>query len=175
MSCETTGGNLLGCKTTGGIRYFYVADFSDVVSTTVTSGVITAMTMASGSPAPKFYKFEVLRDTSNFDVTTKGSPENGTEVFEQVLNLSFNEITAARNLVYESLAKARTVTIAVDQNGRAFFFGRNNGLDMTGGTIASGKKGEDFNGYTAVLTATEPTPLYEFSMGLFTTMSSTFV
>lgn len=157
ISCEITSGITLGCKDVmGGVQYFWLTNFENVATTTLASGVITAITMASGSPAAKFYKYQVNRNTSDFSAPIKSSVENGTTVYEHTMNLQFNKIEAIKSLQVQLVSAARLVAVAVDFNGKAFYLGRVGGLDATGGGMESGKKGEDFAGYKLTLTGAEP-------------------
>ena len=158
MSCEITGGrSQTNCKdATPGIQYVYLTNFENIASTTVTANKITAITMVSASPVHKFYKFMVNRQSSDIKTDVKSSIPNSSINFEQKVNLVFGTISNETNVLMNNIARGLVVAIAVDKNGKAWMCGRANGLDLSAGTMETGKAGTDLNGYTLTLTGEEP-------------------
>jgi hypothetical protein len=168
LECEITGGNSLGCKgLMGGIQYFWLTNWENVTQPlTVVNNVVTGMTMASGSPAHVWYKWFVNRNTSDFAAPIKSSVENATTTYEHTVNLQFSDMTAATNAQVQLVGVSRVMAIAVDFNGKAYLIGRVNGLDVTGGGMESGKKGDDFRGWKITLSGSEPAAPIEFNTAL---------
>ena len=91
MPCsQTLAGIARDCSSNmGGIKEVYIANFADVDSVTVTSGVITAITMASSK---KFYKYAFAPNSSNLASNWKVNAENGTKYVESNLTMVFNKM-----------------------------------------------------------------------------------
>jgi len=56
------------------------------------------------------------------------------------------------------LAYSRPKIIVADRNGNAFLVGKNEGADMTAGTITTGTAYGDLSGYTMEFTGNEALP-----------------
>ena len=89
MACtQTLAGIVRDClPNMGGIRAVYLANFADVASLTVTSGVITAISMETSK---KFYKYDFARNTSSMSSNYAVNAENGTTYVETDLLMVFN-------------------------------------------------------------------------------------
>ena len=142
MPCsQTLAGIARDCSSNmGGIKEVYIANFADVDSVTVTSGVITAITMASSK---KFYKYAFAPNSSNLASNWQVNAENGTKYVESNLTMVFNKMDATKRLEIMALAQSELAVIVVDQNGTMFYLGYEDG--QTGTARA------DRNGYTVVL------------------------
>ncbi len=78
MPCALTQNYTLDCKDSlGGITEVYFIAEGDVTSTTEASGVITALVKASGK---KFYKYELVKGTSQLVENVNANVQNGTIV-----------------------------------------------------------------------------------------------
>ena len=124
--------------------------------------------MTTSSPALHFYKFDLQSPTQGgkSTITSPLKAPNGPAVYTHTAILNFNGLEAAKNLVVEMTAKARTVAVAVMRSGKAFYLGAVNGLDLTDGAWEGGVKGEDFSGYTVTLMGEEAKFPYEFDTAL---------
>lgn len=158
-TCDITSGFTLGCRdNSGGIKNLYI--LSGSVDTIVgdTSGLITSM---SGSGI--FYKFELFRQTSDYTETITSTPENGTIFYEQSVNAIFFKLqTATRNqmrvLAQNPNLKVIVQTNNTDDTSTYAYLGQRNGLQLTGGTGATGTAFGDLNGYTLTFVGQEPEP-----------------
>lgn len=151
MACsQTLAGIARDCSSNmGGIKTVYIANFADVVSVTVTSGVVTAITMDTGK---KFYKYAFSPNTSSFTSNWNVSPENGTKYVETDLTMVFNKMDATKRLEIVALAQTEMAVIVEDNNGTMWYLGYEEGVRLTTGSDAqSGTQRGDRNGYTVVL------------------------
>ncbi len=163
MSCDITSGFTLGCRdNTGGIKNLYILSGS-ITSTAGTEGLITAIT-GSGT----FYKFELFRQTSNFQETINSTPENGTVFYEQSVTAVFFKLQSATRNKVKVLAQNPDLKIVVETNngatdgvGQFFLIGEDTGAQLVTGTGASGTAFGDLNGYTLTFTSQEPEPASE--------------
>ena len=151
MPCsQTLAGIARDCSSNmGGIKEVYIANFADVDSVTVTSGVITAITMASSK---KFYKYAFAPNSSNLASNWQVNAENGTKYVESNLTMVFNKMDATKRLEIMALAQSELAVIVVDQNGTMFYLGYEEGVRLISGSDGqTGTARADRNGYTVVL------------------------
>ena len=164
MSCTIENGIVKGCKDNmSGIKTVYLANKTSVDTTTIdTLDQIVDITMESGL---YFHEFQVNKNSSNWVENVSAAIANNTVSYEQVLTLIFgkNEITK-RNLV-KILGQAEMVAIVVDKNNEYWYLGYENGLDLSGGTSASGTAPGELNGWTLTLSGNEPNPAHSIYSG----------
>jgi hypothetical protein len=146
MSCAISSGYTIDCNkdSLGGLKVIYIAERKSIEGYTETAGIVTAITLATGK---QFYKFELVKSSSSFTITPTANVGNGTLFFAESVQLVMNKLKSSTSALVESLAKASLVMIAEDRNGEVFLLGRENGLDISGGTIGSGTAGGDRSGY----------------------------
>lgn len=168
MSCILNTGYSLGCKDNlGGIQKFYIGNFSAVTTFTYdASNIITG-----GTNAPTFYTFEQRNEVGEYKEEGAHSVENGTNYFTQTAALTLYKNQASiRDLLFV-LAQTRLQVLVLDQNGKYFMMGEQNGADMTASSIGSGKAYGDLNGATFTLTSKEPSPAREITSTYFGTLT----
>jgi hypothetical protein len=152
MACDLTKGRALPCReSVGGIRAVYFVDFGDLGTITLTSDEVTDMAGTFSA-----YKYE-LKGASSVSQTINASRENGTVFFEQVVNLTLPQLSKEDNNELKLMAYGRPHIVVEDYNGNAYLVGRENGADVTGGTIVSGAAMGDLSGYTLDFSAMERT------------------
>ena len=153
-----TTGRTEPCKdSVGGIDAVYFLDRDSIAGFTIDSnGVLTAVTSV-GPATPTVFKYQV-RGNSTYTENIQSSRENGTTVFEQVLELTFKKLTKEDHSDVKKLAISRPYIIIVDNNENAFLAGTEFGIDVTGGTIVTGAAMADMSGYTLTFTGMEKSP-----------------
>ena len=165
-TCDITSGFTLGCRdNSGGIKNLYILSGSVSSVVSVSEGLISEMT-GSG----EFFKFELFRQTSDYTETITSTPENGTIFYEQSVNAIFFKLQSATRNQMKVLAQNPNLKIIVETNngstdgvGKYFYLGQENGLQLTGGTGATGTAFGDLNGYTLNFVGQEPEPASEIS------------
>jgi hypothetical protein len=153
MPCALTQGYVLDCKDSlGGITEVYFIASSDVSAMTEASGVVTAITKKAGK---RFYKYELVKETSSFVENVNASVENGSIFYQQELTIILNKLQA--NTRNELLLLSQNLLEAVvgDNNGKYWLLGKTRGLDVTGGSSQSGTAMGDRSGYTLTFTGKE--------------------
>lgn len=153
MACALTQGYTLDCKdSVGGLTAVYFAPWEDLGTVTQASGVVTTLTMDAGK---KFYKYELVKESSNFAEAVNTNVQNGTVFYTQTLEVILNKLQVNTRNEILLLAKNRLAVIATDNNGDNWFLGVAYGLDLTGGGSATGTAFGDRSGYTLTFTGNE--------------------
>ena len=153
MACDLTQGDTLDCKDSlGGIKAVWFISSANVSSITEASGIVTTITKASGKV---FYKYELVKNTGSLTETITASVENGTVYYAQELSIVLNKLQANTRNEILLLAKNNLVAVVQDANDKYWYLGRVQGLDITGGTSATGTAQGDRSGYTLTFTGGE--------------------
>jgi len=164
MPCALTQGYNLDCRDSiGGVKEVYFMELGNMSSYTEASGVVTAITKASGK---KFYKYNLVKQTAMFEDTLTVSEENGTVYSEQKLSIILNKLQANTRNELQLLAQNLLVCVVADRNGKYFILGLINGLVISTAKAESGTKMGDRNGYTIEFAGAEPSLAQEVSSGI---------
>lgn len=159
MACALTQGYTLDCREgIGGIKEVYIIELLNVTAMTEVSGVITAITKETGK---RFWKYSLVRETSNATETITGNEQNGTLYYAQQVQLILNKRQASVRNEVMLLAKNNLILIVVENavpgvNNKAWLFGKTQGLILSQGTSDTGTAWADRNGYTLPFTGNEP-------------------
>jgi hypothetical protein len=153
MACALTQGYNNGCREgVGGLKEVYITELANVSAITEVSGVVTAITKATGK---RFWKYSLIRETSNATETITGSEQNGTLFIAQQVQVILNSRQASVRNEIMLLAKNNVIVITVENSGKSFMYGKEFGLMLNGGTGETGTAWADRNGYTLPLTGNE--------------------
>lgn len=157
MACALTQGYSLDCRDSlGGLKEIYIIEHANVTAITEASGVVTALTKASGK---RFWKYEIAKQVASLTETLTGSEENGTVFYAQALNTIINKMQASIRNEIKLLAKNKLLIIAVDKNDASWMVGRNGGAFLNTGSGTTGVAMGDRNGYTLDFSASEAEPM----------------
>ena len=167
MSCTLiTSGILKNCdNNVGGITNIYITDFDNVLSVTSSTGLISAIGMASGT---QFYEYEFIKNTSTFSEKGTIAIENGTAFFEQTvtLKLAKRQKTTRNNIAL--LLHKELAIIVLDSNGTYWLVGEVRGANVSDVPSESGTNAGDFNGYTITFIGQEPNAAQEITGSVVT-------
>lgn len=153
MSCALSQGYLLDCKDSlGGLKSVYFIEKGNIASYTEAAGVVTGITLDAGK---YFFKYELVKETSSFTETVTASVQNGTIFYAQELSVILNKLQANTRNEILLLAQNSLVAIAEDRNGKYWLLGKDGGLDISGGTAASGVAAGDRSGYELTFSGQE--------------------
>jgi hypothetical protein len=136
MSCAITKGRGIGCKAAyAGIKNVYI----------------------------EFFKFEVKGGQTSLETSVTSSRENGTTFYESTLNITFQNLDVATQEEIKLLNRGRAhyvVELYPDGTGTTKYLlvGKDNGAEVTGGTIVTGAAAGDLQGFTLTATASEVNP-----------------
>ena len=159
MACDLSKGFLEACKDkVGGINNIYLINYDDLVIGDVTYDVTdTDVITELGTDVPAF-KYELKAATNTFEQTVNSSRDNGTTFFEQTLNIVLKGMSKEKNKELKLLAYGRPVVLIEDNNGNLLLAGLEHGMDVSGGTFATGGAMGDLNGYSLTLSGMEKVP-----------------
>lgn len=161
MACNLTRSRAEACKdTVAGIKKIYFADFGTLGTITSVDDEITDMTgttVGAVDNSLTLFTYEV-KGNNSFETTINASRENGTVFYEQVLNITLKKLTKEDHKELKLLSAGRPHVFVVDQNDNVFLMGKENGADVTAGTVSTGNALGDFNGYNLTFTAMEKLP-----------------
>ncbi len=165
-TCDITSGFTLGCRdNSGGVKNLYILSGSVTSISYLSEGLIDGIT-GDGT----FYKFELFRQTSDYTETITSTDVNGTVFYEQSVNAIFFKLQSSTRNQMRVLAKNPNLKVIVETNngttdgiGKFFYLGQENGLQLTGGTGATGTAFGDLNGYSLNFVGQEPEPASEIS------------
>ena len=114
-----------------------------------------------------FYTFAQRNEQGEFTQTGNHSIENGTNYWEQAVNLIFTKNDASLRNTLKLLAQSTLLIIVKDQNNNYFLIGQDNGADLSASTLSAGKAYGDLNGSTVSFTAKESAPARQISQSAF--------
>lgn len=157
MACAITSGYALDCKdVVGGVKNIYVTELANVTSVgTNASGFVTGITMVS---TKKFYKYALMPKGANtYTENIQTDPANGTVAYEPTISVVFSKLDQNSAYLFELIIKNRTAIIVEMKDGSYFLCGKENGMESSGGTAASGQAMNDFQGYTLTFMGMEKT------------------
>lgn len=150
MACsQTLNGLLNDCASNmGGIVKVYLANAGDVSGVTLTSGKVTAITMAASA---KFKTYEFKRNTSSMSSNYQVNQENGTNYVQTDLMMVFNRMETTKRIEVTAMAQGELVAIVKDANGLYWYLGYDAALALSAGDGLSGTARADRNGYSVTL------------------------
>lgn len=166
MACLLTSGiNALACKDgTPGVIRALVTDFSNVEAYTETAGVITSITMASGS---QFWEYKQIKESASWMEDLTVNVQAGSIGYAQTLNLVIPKRDTQKRNELKLLAQNTLIVICEDANGLYWVLGLTRGMDLDAGSkYDSGIKLGDSNGWTLVFKASEHDPAQEVNSAL---------
>lgn len=153
MACSVSNGRSLPCKSAvGGLKNIFFGPYS-----TVTAGLNPSSGSITLNQSESFFKYEI-KGNSSLETAINSSRENGTTFYESTLNVTLTYLDVATQEQIKLLAHGRPQVVVEDYNGNYFLIGKDNGCEVTGGTIVSGAAMGDLSGFTLVLTAQETAP-----------------
>lgn len=162
MSCAISYGRIEPCKDSlGGLDAIYFINDADLSFEDLTFDATNTDAIESVAGSPMAYKYD-LKGNSSFEQTIVSSRDTGTTYFEQVLNITLKKQDVVTHKEVKLLAYGNPKVIIKDNNGNFFLAGANFGMDVTGGTVATGAAMGDLNGYTLTLTGMESAPAFFF-------------
>ena len=150
MACtQTLAGIAKDCAANvGGVVEFYAANFDDVTAVTVTTGKVSAITMAS---TKKFVTYHIPRNTAYLTSTLTADQAAGTRFYTTELFFQLNKMDTTKRTEIEALKSADVRIIVKDANGAYWLLGYDAPLNASAGTAETGTQASDHNGYNMTL------------------------
>ena len=161
-NCDISKGkNILACKNAvSGIKAIYIMNYSgatpfSTVSNDTVGQVITGMTIGTNST----FKFELKNSNNTFNQDIATNRDNGTTMFNQVLNFSLTKTSAEMEFQVKMLSYGRPQIFVEGNDGKIFLMGKDLGCEVGGATVVGGTL-DAFGGYNLTATAMEKEPIY---------------
>lgn len=168
MACIIASGRETSCKdAVGGIKGVYIHNYTEWYNnstTTINSNdeieAIGDVNLSDTAKPFNVYYFQVRREMCSLEVSVNSSPENGTTFFEQRFTMDLNKLSQDDANKIKLLAYGRPQIVVEDNQGNLIMLGGKNGMDVTSGTISSGRAFGDRNGVTLEFTGREEVAFY---------------
>ena len=132
----------------GGIAEVLIANYDDVTAVAVTTGIVSAITMATSA---KFKKYHFNKNTGNLTSTYNIDPASGVKYVASDLLLQFNRMETAKRVEISALALADLAVIVKDANGKYWYLGKDEPVNASAGDGQTGTARGDANRYTITL------------------------
>lgn len=150
MSCvQTLSGLAKDCTPNmGGIVEALIANHDDVTELTITTGIITAITMASSA---KFKRYNFAKNTGSLTSTYNIDPASGVKYVSSDLVLQFNRMETAKRVEITALALGDLAIIVKDANGKYWYLGKDEPVNASASDGQTGTSRSDANRYSITL------------------------
>lgn len=129
----------------GGVKRVLAANAADITSVTVTDNIITAITKSAA-----FVEFNFRPQTANF-ASTWQIGDGGAKYVQTLLAMAFSRMETSKRIAVMALAQADAVAIVEDANGKYWYLGKDNPLELNTGDAGTGTARTDRNGYGITL------------------------
>lgn len=144
MACSLTQGHTpKTCKTSAGTKSFLVAEFDAVTAITKTSGVVSAITKATGK---HFFRYKQKAEVASWKQTGTSDGKVGTVAYDLEANIQLNGLDQATQTELDLLIKNTVILIAEDTDGTFWLLGEDFGMDLASDGLESGVAMGDFRG-----------------------------
>ena len=108
----------------GGLQKIWITDKESVLSVTEANGEISAISLAT---AAVFYEMTFNRNTSSYTEVNTPNIENGADFYLQTLTYVHSRRAKEKRAVFNLFIRKELVAIVLDQNGKYWYLGRQNG------------------------------------------------
>lgn len=171
MACSTTlNGLTLDCRdSVGGIEALYMLPANSGISFSASSGAVALTGISVDGSAltalTDLEEYELARETANIAEAGTYSNENGTVFYTQTLNAIFNKLAGAKlDELYQVAKNVKLCVIALDNNGKYWLIGNDQGAFASGHDAQSGTAFGDRNGVTLTITGITKEPMVEVTV-----------
>ena len=150
MSCvQTLSGLAKDCAANmGGIVEVLIANFDDVTAVTITTGIVSAITMASSA---KFKKYNFAKNTGSLTSTYNIDQASGVKYVSSDLLPQFNRMETTKRVEITALSLGDLAVIVKDANGKYWYLGKDEPVNASAGDGQTGTARGDANRYTITL------------------------
>lgn len=169
-TCGLTQGFPLDCRdAVGGIKSVRFATLAQWTSlgASVASGEVQSFSAAS----TVFYKYEQLKESSNFVDNMAGSMSAGTLFYTPSLTVIIPKLRAQVSREVKLLGQNRLVAIVEMNTGDFVVLGQLNGIEIVTDAAGSGTAFADLNGHTIAFEGREIDPHLFISSALVTSVT----
>ena len=161
-SALTQGRSRKVCKTAAGFSEILITELANIVSVTVVSGIVTAITMATGK---QFWKYLFPAETANLKVSKTGSGASGSYRYAPTVTFPILGLDTSSQEEIDLLLKNSVVMIAKNNAGDYWLVGQEFGLDLNSEYDAGTAMGDD-NQDMLTFTTASTLPIRKVTSGL---------
>lgn len=164
MAClQTINGIARDCAANiGGLKKVYIGPYDEGLTLELTSGAISTFTPSSG--AAKLKAFNFRSGAASFTSTSQIDAVSGVSMVQTQLVMNFGRMDAAKRAEIQALLTGEVMVIAVDNNGMAWFLGKDTPVVAVGAqNAASGAAKTEANQYSITLQDESAELPYAFS------------
>lgn len=136
----------------GGIQKVWIASPTGALKTTLTDNKISAITIEGSTLADEFKFYYFKKNTASMTSTFTIDAANGTSFVQTDLSMVFGRMETAKRIEIQTLAMADCYVVVKDSNGKYWFLGYDEAVNMSAGTGESGTNKTDRNAYACTLT-----------------------
>lgn len=138
----TLAGFQIDCEgSNGGITNVWIANFCDV-TVTIEDDVVSAI-----SPSSAFHEYGFKRNTGSLTKTLNKDDTTGSMYWSNELVLQFLKMETAKRIEIAALSVGQLSIIVKDANGKYWYLGAYDPVELSDGTGETGTARADFNGY----------------------------
>lgn len=157
------------CRTNkGGIKNIYITNINP-------KPVVTENKITGFARFPQWYKYNVKKNTANYNSTLNVDLANSINYVETVINAQFNHMETVKKIELEALINSDLYLIIEDANGSFWYFGYNEPVYATSATGQTGTNRTDGNNYTIALTDVSKTWPYEIDKSIMANMGKDYL
>lgn len=171
MACVLTAAIVKACKdSVGGVKKAWAVESDAKDTITKANGEVSALALDSGK---SFFAWNFDIEMAQFGAKPIRNDENGTVYFEQTLAIKLHNWDVTKSQEIEAASKSDVMVIVLDNNGKYWLLGEENGLRWSDGGADSGKAFGDFNGFDMGFTGKEKAMPLEVQSSVITSLSLT--
>ena len=134
----------------GGLKKVYIAPYDEGLTLAITSGAISTFTQSGG--AAKFKAFNFRSGAASMTSTSQIDAVSGVSMIQTQLVMNFGRMDAVKRAEIQALLQGEVAVIAVDNNGIAWFLGKDTPVVAVGSQNSqSGAAKTEANQYSITL------------------------
>lgn len=152
MACvQTINGIARDCAANiGGLKKVYIGPYDEGLTLAVTSGAISTFTLSTGGAKLKAFNFRA--GAASFTSTSQIDAVSGVSMVQTQLVMNFGRMDAVKRAEIQALLTGEVMVIAVDNNGQAWFLGKDSPVVAIGAQNAqTGAAKTEANQYSITL------------------------
>lgn len=151
-----------------GVSKVYIIEKANITASTITSGVITAITKATSK---LFRLYDLKTATAEGKEVKTVNREADTSMVKQTVTFPLQGLSASLRGEIELLGKNLLVMVLLDENGTGWLYGKDKGLRMTTGNANTGKALGDAVGYELTFESDEKYLAYPIDATTLTSLT----
>lgn len=136
----------------GGVVEAYIANYDEVVLDIAEGDTTPVIEGITGT----FKKYEMRRETGALTQTVTSDPKSHTRYVTSEVTLVFAHMDSAKREEIEKLIAGDLAVIVKDANGKNWYLGMANPVNVSAGTGQTGTAAGDANNYTLTLQDVSP-------------------